>query len=70
MQLLGRYLDAGGTADAEALVEQMRLADASGPGTANAVLRLGLHYLSTDNTDKARACFDEVARRHEALTGR
>ena len=66
MQLLGRYLNAGRTEDAECLVREMRAAEIDERTTANAVLKLGVHHLNAQRVDSARACFEEVAGRHGA----
>jgi len=44
----------------------MRTADIDETTTANAVLNLGVHHLSSKRVDSARACFEEVAGRHGA----
>lgn len=66
MQLLGRYLNAGRTQDAEGLIREMRTADIDERTAANAVLNLGVHHLSLKRVDSARACFEEVAGRQGA----
>jgi len=65
LQLLGRYLTAERTTQAEALVAQMRQAAPQAPQTVNALYNLGVYHYNAKRVAQARVCFAAVTQQYQ-----